>query len=161
MAAPRLDRRRSHDRHRAAAGAARPHQGPGVHWQSGTAQLQPRLIARRTPGPLFLTDRKAPAGTPTLDVCPETGRARLPYHRAEEIFEENARLLADLLAPSDDIKDLDGWTLHRLRHSVLTREAEDGLDRDAAGPLPPRLRPLPGAVRPPRRRLGRPARRRA
>ncbi|WP_328380173.1 hypothetical protein OHB13_37260 [Streptomyces sp. NBC_00440] len=45
------------------------------HWQSGTAQLLPRLIARRTRGPLFLTDRKAPAGTPTLDVCPETGRA--------------------------------------------------------------------------------------
>ncbi|MFF3543299.1 hypothetical protein ACFYXD_15815 [Streptomyces platensis] len=41
-----------------------------IHWQSGTAQLLPRLIARRTRGPLFLTDRKAPAGTPTLDVCP-------------------------------------------------------------------------------------------
>lgn len=38
--------------------------------------LLPRLIARRTRGPLFLTDRKAPAGTPTLDVRPETGRAR-------------------------------------------------------------------------------------
>ncbi|MFI1840126.1 hypothetical protein [Streptomyces olivaceoviridis] len=35
-----------------------------IHWQSGTAQLLPRLIARRTCGPLFLTDRKAPAGTP-------------------------------------------------------------------------------------------------
>ncbi|MFG3026573.1 hypothetical protein ACGFZQ_50260 [Streptomyces sp. NPDC048254] len=35
-----------------------------IHWQSGTAQLLPRLIARRTRGPLFLTDRKAPAGTP-------------------------------------------------------------------------------------------------
>ncbi len=41
-----------------------------IHWQSGTAQLLPRLIARRTRGPLFLTARKAPAGTPTLDVCP-------------------------------------------------------------------------------------------
>lgn len=28
-----------------------------IHWQSGTAQLLPRLIARRTRGPLFLTDR--------------------------------------------------------------------------------------------------------
>ncbi|MEV0374316.1 hypothetical protein AB0I10_31700 [Streptomyces sp. NPDC050636] len=65
-----------------------------IHRQSGTAQLLPRLIARRTRGPLFLTDRKAPAGTPTLDVCPETGRARLSYRRAEEIFEENTRLLA-------------------------------------------------------------------
>jgi integrase/recombinase XerD len=36
-----------------------------IHWQSGTAQLLPRLIGRRTRGLLFLTDRKAPAGTPT------------------------------------------------------------------------------------------------
>ncbi|MCX4735090.1 tyrosine-type recombinase/integrase [Streptomyces sp. NBC_01363] len=97
-----------------------------IHWQSGTAQLLPRLIARRNRGPLFLTDRKAPAGTPTLDVCPETGRARLSYRRAEEIFEENTRLLANPLASPDDIEDLDGWTLHRLRHSALTHDAEDG-----------------------------------
>ncbi|MEJ1202486.1 MULTISPECIES: site-specific recombinase [unclassified Streptomyces] len=63
-----------------------------IHWQSGTAQLLPRLTARRTRGPLIITDRKAPAGTPTLDVCPETGRARLSYPRAEEIFEEGTRL---------------------------------------------------------------------
>lgn len=131
-----------------------------IHWQSGTAQLLPPLTARRTRGPLFLTDRKAPAGTPTLDVCPETGRARLSYRRAEEIFEENTRLLANPLASPDDIEDLDGWTLHRLRHSVLTHDAGRHLHPDAAGPLPPRLRPIPGAVCPPRRRLGRPARRR-
>jgi integrase/recombinase XerD len=53
-----------------------------IHWQSGTAQPLPRLIAGRTRGPLFLTGRKAPAGTPTPDVCPETGRARLSYRRA-------------------------------------------------------------------------------
>ncbi|MER6535761.1 site-specific integrase [Streptomyces sp900105755] len=97
-----------------------------IHWQSGTAQLLPRLIVRRTRGPLFLTNRKAPAGTPTLDVCPETGRARLSYRRAEEIFEENTRLLANPLASSDDIEDLDGWTLHQLRHTALTHDAEDG-----------------------------------
>ncbi|MFF4054009.1 hypothetical protein ACFYZ5_46355 [Streptomyces chartreusis] len=91
-----------------------------IHRQSGTAQLLPRLISRRTRGTLFLTDRKAPAGTPTLDVCPETGRARLPFRRAEEIFEENTRLLANPLASPEDIEDLNGWTLHRLRHSALT-----------------------------------------
>ncbi|MFB7091103.1 site-specific integrase [Streptomyces sp. NPDC056296] len=96
-----------------------------IHWQSGTAQLLPRLIARRTRVPLFLIDRKAPAGTPTLDVCPETSRARLSYRRAEEIFEENTRLLANLASP-DDIEELNGWTLHRLRHSALTHDAEDG-----------------------------------
>ncbi|MCY0937982.1 site-specific recombinase [Streptomyces sp. H34-S4] len=81
---------------------------------------------RRTRGPLFLTDRKAPAGTPTLDVCPETGRARLSYRRAEEIFEENTRLLANPLASPEAIADLDGRTLHRLRHSALTHDAENG-----------------------------------
>ncbi|MGW1592844.1 site-specific integrase [Streptomyces sp. NPDC002343] len=97
-----------------------------IHWQSGTAQLLPRLIARRTRGPLFLTDRKAPAGTPTLDVCSETGWARLSYRRAEETIEENTRLLANLPASPEDIEDLNGWTLHRLRHSALTHDAEGG-----------------------------------
>ncbi|GAA2122868.1 hypothetical protein GCM10009759_73640 [Kitasatospora saccharophila] len=97
-----------------------------IHWQSGTAQLLPRLIARRTRGPLFLTDRKAPAGTPTLDVCSETGRARLSYRRAEEIFEENTRPPANPLASPEDAEDRNGWTLHRLRHSALTHDAEGG-----------------------------------
>ncbi|MGD3111498.1 site-specific integrase [Streptomyces sp. YGL11-2] len=52
-------------------------------------------MINRTHGPLFLTGRKAPAGTSTLDVCPENGRARLSYRRAEEVFEENTRLLAN------------------------------------------------------------------
>ncbi len=97
-----------------------------IHWQSGTAHLLPRLIAGRTHGPLFLTDRKAPARTPSLDICPATCRARLSYRRAEEIFEESTRLLANPLASPDDFNDLEGWTLHRLRHSALTHDAEDG-----------------------------------
>ncbi|MFF7652467.1 tyrosine-type recombinase/integrase [Streptomyces sp. NPDC007983] len=97
-----------------------------IHRQSGTDQLLPRLIARRTRGPLFLTDRKAPAGTPTLDVCEETDRARLSSRRAEEIFEENTRLLANPLAREEDIEELEGFTLHRLRHSALTHDAERG-----------------------------------
>ncbi|WP_263107022.1 hypothetical protein [Kitasatospora sp. DSM 101779] len=68
-------------------------------------------------------------------MCPETGRARLSHRRVEEIFEENPRLLANPLAsPKDieDIEDLDGWTLHRLRHRALTHDAEDG-----TSPAPP------------------------
>lgn len=84
-----------------------------------------------------------------LDVCPETGRARLSYRRAEEIFEENTRLLANPLASPEDIEDLAGLTLHRLRHSALTHDAEGGSSTpSAAGPLQARLRPVPGAVRP-------------
>ncbi|MFI1294141.1 hypothetical protein ACH4VM_38065 [Streptomyces sp. NPDC020792] len=59
-------------------------------------------------------------------MYPETGRARLSYRRAEEIFEENTRLLANPLASPEGIEDLDGWTLHRLRHPALTHDAEGG-----------------------------------
>jgi integrase/recombinase XerD len=48
-------------------------------------------------------------------------RARLSFRRAEEIFEENTRLLTNPLASPEDSKGLDGWTLHRLRHSALTQ----------------------------------------
>ncbi|MEO3752031.1 hypothetical protein [Streptomyces sp. B6B3] len=50
------------------------------------------------------------------DQPPAAARARPSYRRAEEIFEENTRLLANPLA----------WTLHRLRHSALTHDAEGG-----------------------------------
>ncbi|MEU0744437.1 hypothetical protein [Streptomyces sp. NPDC006134] len=107
-----------------------------IHWQSGAARLLPRLIAGRYRGPLFLTGRKTPAGTPTMDVCPETGRARLSCRRAEEVFEENTRLLANPLATPEDIEDLDGWTLHRFRHSALTHDAEGGTSTRCCRPAP-------------------------
>jgi integrase/recombinase XerD len=61
-------------------------------------------------GPVFLTDRRpsvqrAPAA---VDLCPHTGRARLSYRRAQELFCEVTA----------------GWTLHQLRHSALTHLAE-------------------------------------
>jgi integrase len=87
-----------------------------VHWQSGTATLLPRLLRGRSRGPIFLTDRLAPTRTPTLDVCPVTGRARLSYRRAAEVFTRATKLLS---------KSEKGWTLHQLRHSALTHEAED------------------------------------
>ncbi|MFH9983365.1 site-specific integrase [Streptomyces sp. NPDC017179] len=55
-----------------------------------------------------------------------TDRARLSYRRAKEIFEESTRLLANPLAAPGDFDDLEGWRLHRLRHSALTHDAEDG-----------------------------------
>jgi integrase/recombinase XerD len=88
-----------------------------IHWQSGTAQLLPRLLRGRQAGPVFLTDRRAPARTPAPDVCPITGRARLSYRRAAELFTEATRDLDPAGA---------GWTLHQLRHSDLTHEAEEG-----------------------------------
>ncbi len=47
----------------------------------------------RQAGPVFLTDRRAPARTPALDVCPVTGRARLSYRRAAELFTDASRAL--------------------------------------------------------------------
>jgi integrase/recombinase XerD len=88
-----------------------------VHWQSGAAALLPRLLKGRTRGPLFLTGRRAPARTPTLDVCPITGCARLSYRRAAELFTQVTKPLSHHGR---------GWTLHQLRHSALTHEAEDG-----------------------------------
>jgi site-specific recombinase XerD len=86
-----------------------------VIWQTGTARLLPRLIGTRTSGPLFLTDRAARVQLPPADLDPSSGRARLSYRRAAELFEH-----ATTGIPSGP------WTLHQLRHSALTHAAEDG-----------------------------------
>ncbi|RSM90761.1 RNA polymerase subunit sigma [Kibdelosporangium aridum] len=69
--------------------------GSWVTWRSGTAKLLPHLVAGRTRGPLFLADRKpAPARMPAAaDLCPETGRGRLSYPRAEYLFKQATRSL--------------------------------------------------------------------
>lgn len=98
-----------------------------VHWQSGTAHLLPRLCQGRAYGPLFLTGRKAPARAPTLDICPVTGRARLSYRRAAELFEAHTRAIAHPgITDPAGLQARGGWTLHQLRHAALTHEAEDG-----------------------------------
>ncbi|MEU6854559.1 hypothetical protein ABZ901_32075, partial [Actinacidiphila alni] len=66
----------------------------------------PMLVVGRAAGPLFLTDRRAPAGTPAADRCPYTGRARLSYRRAAEIFTAATRTLD----PAGR-----GWTLRQLQ----------------------------------------------
>ena len=81
-----------------------------VFWQTGAALLLPRLLVGRTTGPVFLADRQPTRAVPSVDLCPHTGRARLSYRRAAELFSQ--------ATPS--------WTLHQLRHSALTHAAEDG-----------------------------------
>jgi len=85
-----------------------------VFWTSVTARLLPRFIGGRRRGPLFLTDiAPAPSRRPAqADLCPETGRARLSYRRAAELFKHHSG----------------GCTLHQLRHSRLTHLAEAGED---------------------------------
>jgi len=84
-------------------------QGPGAGGADSPeeiAELLRWLTAGRPEGPVFLTSRRAPAGTPRPDVCPLTGRARLSYRRAAEIFTEVTR-------PLDPAGR--GWTLSQLR----------------------------------------------
>ncbi|MFJ3875988.1 sigma-70 family RNA polymerase sigma factor [Streptomyces sp. NPDC090077] len=92
------------DRRSRPAGPARSR----VSWRSGTAALLPRLLAGRARGPVFLSDRRpGPARTPgPADLCPETGRRRLSYERAEYLFKQATRTLD----PAGD-----GYTLRRLR----------------------------------------------
>ncbi len=85
-----------------------------IYWTSTTARLLPRLINGRTQGPLFVGERKPrshllPAAS---DLCQVTGRARLSYRRAEQIWKQASN----------------GRTLHQLRHSKLTHLAEAGED---------------------------------
>jgi len=92
-----------------------------VHWATGTARLLPRLLRGRASGPLFLAGRRAPASGPrapaAADTCPETGRGRLSYPRAEYLFKQATAALDPHKA---------GWTLHQLRHSALQHLAADG-----------------------------------
>jgi integrase/recombinase XerD len=84
-----------------------------LHFQTGSARLLPRLIGGRTQGPLFLAARRPiPArAAATVDRCPQTGRSRLSYRRAEALFRQTSG----------------GWTLHQLRHSALTHLAEQNV----------------------------------
>jgi integrase len=85
-----------------------------VFWDSEAARLLNRLVAGRRTGPVFLADRApTPARAPAAgDVDPDTGRARLSYRRAAELFKAASG----------------GRTLHKLRHSRLTHLAEAGED---------------------------------
>jgi integrase len=91
-----------------------PSGGPrtAIQWQETTSQVLRWLLAGRTWGPVFLTDRKAPAQAAAADVCPVTGRARMSYRRAAEIF-------TALTLPLDPAGR--GWTLHQLRTAERTR----------------------------------------
>jgi len=84
-----------------------------LHFQTASARLLPKIINGRTSGPLFQSNT-APAGArapAASDRDPATGRARLSYRRAAEIFSDAAP----------------GRTLHQLRHSAITHLAEAGV----------------------------------
>jgi integrase len=77
-----------------------------LQWTPRTGDLLSWLLAGRRVGPVFLTDRRAPAGTRPADLCPLSGRSRMSYRRAAEMFTEHSRELD----PAGR-----GWMLHQLR----------------------------------------------
>lgn len=79
--------------------------GELIRWREPTSQALGWLLAGRAAGPVFLTGRRAPSGIPPADVCRVTGRGRLSYRRAAELFTAATRPLD----PSGR-----GWTLHQL-----------------------------------------------
>jgi integrase len=80
-----------------------------IVWQPGTARLLPRLLKGRTAGPVFVTARRARVQLPGADLDP-SGRGRLSYQQAAALFSQASG----------------GATLHQLRHSALTHDAEVG-----------------------------------
>jgi hypothetical protein len=92
-------------RHRARPRFSGPFPGTHIEWREGTSQLLRWLLAGRTWGPVFVTDRRAPVGATAANVIRVTGQARMSYRRAAEIF-------TTLTRPLDT--NGRGWTLHQL-----------------------------------------------
>jgi integrase len=84
-----------------------------LHFQTAAARLLGKLLAGRARGPVFLTNRRLPAVRvpAAADLDPVSGRARLSYERAEQLFKQYSG----------------GRTLHQLRHSRLTHLGEDNV----------------------------------
>src|SRR5437016_1084987 len=80
-----------------------------VVWHIGTARVRPGLVTGGTSGPVFGTHRRARVQLPAADLDP-SGRARLGDQEAEALCSAASG----------------GATLHQLRHSALTHDAEDG-----------------------------------
>lgn len=79
---------------------------PDIAWDAATGQFLRWLLAGRTWGPVFVTDRRADQRRSRAeDICRPTGQARLSYRRAAEIFAAATR-------PLDPAGR--GWTLHQL-----------------------------------------------
>jgi hypothetical protein len=83
-------------------------------------------------GPCSSLTAGCPLTSPTRDPCPVTGRARLSYRRAAELFKALTRPLAHPgITDPAELEARGGWTLRQLRHSALTHEAGDGTNTPA------------------------------
>jgi integrase len=88
---------------------ATPRPGTWIGWTAATtSDLLGWLVAGRPEGPVFVTGRRAPGHTARADRCPVTGRARMSYRRAAELF-------TAATVPLDPAGR--GWTLHQLQRA--------------------------------------------
>ena len=107
-----------------------------IVWQTGTARLLPRLLKGRKSGPVFVTERKARVPLGPADLDP-SGRARLSYQQAEDLFKAASGAQDPAPAPA-------------LR--AESRRRGRGQHTHADGPFRPHVRPVAGEVRPGERR---------
>jgi integrase len=91
-----------------------------LHFQTAGARLLAKLTAGREAGPVFLTERRAASHrvTAAADLDPESGRARLSYEMAEQLFK----------------RAIKGKTLHQLPHSRLTHLGDQNVSAPCSWP---------------------------
>ena len=63
---------------------------------------------------------------PAFRLAIANERSVVPDGPAAESFELATRPLANPGASHEELEEVHGWTLHQLRHSLLTHEAEAG-----------------------------------
>jgi integrase/recombinase XerD len=88
---------------------ARAARSSGYSGRPGQRSYSPASWPAGPAGQCFLPAVAPTRAAAALDLDPVSGRARLSYRRAAELFRVGT-----------------GWTLHQLRHSALTHAAEDG-----------------------------------
>jgi hypothetical protein len=118
--------------------AARVARSSGCSGRPGRPSCSPACWPAGPADRCSLGDRRPTRAVAGLDLDPTSGRARLSYRRAAELFRVRT-----------------GWTLHQLRPSALTHAAEDGTNlplllarsrHASVRSLEPYARPGPEAV---------------
>lgn len=86
-----------------------------VIWDSGTALLLPRMLGKRTAGPLFVTSDRADPDAALADIDPDGLHGRLSYRQAAEVFQRHTEEY-----PGGPFR------LHQIRHLVGHEAADRG-----------------------------------
>ncbi len=123
----------------------------------------PGAPGRPHEGAGVLTGRRARVALAAADLDPASGRARLSYRRAEEVFTELTKPRRTPTSPTPaSSRARGGWTLHQLRHTArYPRGRERREHRDPPGLLRATRRSRASPATPGSRRTRSPAGKRA